>query len=165
MAHQLFIYIEFNLYLFKNDTLCLPYNNLEIIFYYPTIRFHEDNYKTPLEIKYDKDNVILNNKTTKISQIYFRKIILNDKNGFFDSRVKHYKYWECIRLNKDFYSLDKTEQNTVHYFRTYKNIIIILEECLPLMILIHILLKLIAKIFKLSSINRKMTELLLENLT
>ena len=169
-------YIEFNLYLCKNDTLCLPYNNLEIIFYYPTIRFHEDNYKTPLEIKYDKDNVILNNKTTKINQIYFRKIILNDKNGFFDSRVKNYKYWECSRLNKDFYTLDKTEQklfsleifveqNTVHYFRTYKNIIIILEECLPLMSLIHTLLKLIAKIFKLSSINRKMTELLFENLT
>ena len=151
-------YIEFNLYLCKNDTLCLPYNNLEIIFYYPTIRFHEDNYKTPLEIKYDKYNVILNNKTTKISQIYFRKIILNDKNGFFDSRVKNYKYWECSRLNKDFYTLDKTEQklfsleifveqNTVHYFRTYRNIIIILEECLPLMSLIHTLLKLIAKIF------------------
>ena len=40
-----------------------------------------------------------------------------------------------------------------------------MAECLPIIALIHNILKLIAKIFKLASINRKMTELLFENLT
>ena len=178
-------YIEFNIYFCLGDTNCDKKNiniinsiedYLEIIFYYPTVRFHEDKYKSPLEIKYEKDYFILNKEVTKINQLYLRKIILQDNIGIFSSKEKIYKNWECSHINRDFYVLNPNdskifsmeifvEQNIVYYYRTYNDIFIILGECLPLMGLVHNILKLIAKIFKLASINRKMTELLFENLT
>ena len=68
--------------------------------------------------------------------------------------------------NSKVFSLEiYVEQSIVNYYRTYNNIIFILAECLPVIFLVYHILKLIAKIFKLASINRKMTELLFENLT
>ena len=50
-------------------------NYFEIIFYYPSVRFHEDKFRNPFEIKYNKNNVILNKEVWKINQLYLRKII------------------------------------------------------------------------------------------
>ena len=178
-------YLEFSLNLCPNNTDCdldenidlfMNESNFEIIFYYPTVIFHEDKFKSPLEIKYDKDYLILNKEISKISQLYLRKIILQDNIGIFYSRKRIYKSWECNKIKKDFYLVNERnpkifsleiyiEQSIVYYYRTYNNIIFILSEGLPLIFLVHNLLKLIAKVFKLASINRKMTELLFENLT
>ena len=181
-----FYYIEFNLYLCSSIETCNNYdknnfndidnNNYELVFYYPTVRFHGNKYKSPLDIKYDKDFVILNKYFSKLNQIYFHKITLNDETGLFSSNKRKYQYWERSKKYEDFYykndieqklfSLEiYVEQSNVYYNRKYNNILIILSDCLPFIWLVHNFLKLIAKIFKLSSINRKMTELLFENLT
>ena len=153
--------------------------DLQFIFYYPTVRIHQDKYDSPIEIKYDKNYVLLDKNVLKINQIFLRKVFLNDEIGLFASREKIYKYWGCSSINQDFYLLNNNneeesrlfslnifvEQNTSYYQRRYKDIYLILAECLPLINLVHNILKLLAKIFKLSSINRKMTELLFENLT
>ena len=57
------------------------------------------------------------------------------------------------------------ESSSLHYYRYYQNIITILANSLPIISLIHNIFKLIAKTFKSSSVNKKMTELLFENLT
>ena len=181
-------YIEFNLYLCqsreneKNNMNCISEDkliDLQFIFYYPTVRIHQDKYDSPIEIKYDKNYVLLDKNVLKINQIFLRKVFLNDEIGLFASREKIYKYWGCSSINQDFYLLNNNneeesrlfslnifvEQNTSYYQRRYKDIYLILAECLPLINLVHNILKLLAKIFKLSSINRKMTELLFENLT
>ena len=176
-------YIEFNLYSCPNNSYCNEDNTMneignffEIIFYYPTIRFHQDEYNSPFEIKYKKDYFILNKKVSKVNQLYLRKLILLDNIGLFGSNEKVYENWEYSGINKDCYINDNkdskifsleiyAEQNIHYYYRTYNNIFVILAECLPLMSLVHNILKLLAKIFKLASINRKMTELLFENLT
>ena len=176
-----FYYIEFNLYLCKNNSNCVNFNfndfnnNLEFLFYYPISRFHENDYSSPLKTKYKKDYIMLNKNTTKINQIFFRKIILDDEIGFFGSKKNHYEYWECGSSKKDFYFMDNLEQKLfsmeilvdqsfIFYYRKYQNIFSILSESLPLIFLVFNLGKLLAKIFKLSSINRKLTELLFENL-
>jgi len=151
-------------------------NYFEIIFYYPSVRFHEDKFRNPFEIKYNKNNVILNKEVWKINQLYLRKVILQDNVGIFYHEERLYQSWECSSINKDFYLMNQknskvfsleiyVEQSIVNYYRTYNNIIFILAECLPVIFLVYHILKLIAKIFKLASINRKMTELLFENLT
>ena len=178
-------YIQFDLYSCPNNTNCITNNDiylnnienyLEFVFYYPTLRFHEKKYKQPFEIKYNKNSIILNKNISKFNQIFLRKIILKDNVGIFHHKEKIYKSWECSNINQDFilvndknqklFSLEiYVEQSTKYYNRSYNNIIFILAECLPIISLIHNILKLIAKIFKLASINRKMTELLFENLT
>ena len=178
-------YIQFDLYSCPNNTNCITNNDiylnnienyLEFVFYYPTLRFHEKKYKQPFEIKYDKNSIILNKNISKFNQIFLHKIILKDNVGIFHHKEKIYKSWESSNINQDFilvndknqklFSLEiYVEQSTKYYNRSYNNIIFILAECLPIISLIHNILKLIAKIFKLASINRKMTELLFENLT
>ena len=176
-----FYSVEFNLYLYKNESNDVKYNfneinnNLEFVFYYPIIRFNESDYNSPFKIKYNKDYVLLNTNTTKINQFYFRKIILDDEIGIFGSKKKHYEYWDCSYTRKDFYFMDNLEQkifsfeilmeqSNIYYFRKYNNIFLILSESLPLISLVYNVAKLLAKLFKFSSINRKLTELLFENL-
>jgi hypothetical protein len=193
-SSQFLYYIEFNLYICKdgvdfekNNTDCLSneklnyFNDyLQIIFYYPILQFQEVDYKSPIKIKYYKNCVFLNKYMTKIDQLFLKKIVLYDKYRLFDSTMKIYNYWGYSYINRDFNFIhseeNKTssklytfnifiESNTIYYYRKYKNIFIILAQSLPLIELVHNILKLIAKVFKLSSINRKMTELLFENLT
>lgn len=193
-SSEFLYYIEFNLYICKNginyeenNTDCLSKENLhllndylQIIFYYPMLQFQEVDYKSPIKIKYYKNCVFLNKYMTKIDQLFLKKTVLNDKYRLFDSMMRIYSYWAYSYINKDFNFIN-TEENeissklytfnifieshTIYYYRKYKNIFIILAQSLPLIELVHNILKLIAKVFKLSSINRKMTELLFENLT
>lgn len=168
-------------------TYCVPYNKfineqnyLEIIFYYPIFEFQEIDYEKPIKIRYQKNYILLCENLTKINKLFLRKNILYDKLGLFDTTTKIYKYWILSSLNNDIYYngnennthnskvysfeifLDK---NNICYYRSYKGILLILAQSLPLITLVHNILKITAKLFKLSSINRKMTELLFENLT
>ena len=110
-----------------------------------------------------------------------RKIILYDKLGLFDTTTKIYKYWVYSAINNDFYYMGNKNNNkqnsklysleilldksNICYYRSYKDILLVLAQSLPLIELVHNILKLTAKAFKSSSVNRKMTELLFENLT
>ena len=173
----------------SNNSGCVPYdklnlfnNYLQIIFYYPMLQFQEVDYKSPIKIKYYENIVFLNEQITKIDQLFLKKIVLYDKYRLFDSSIKIYNYWGFSYINRDIcYIQNENDKNkkssklytfnifiesiTIYYYRKYKNIFVILAQSLPLIELIHKILKYIAKVFKLSSINRKMTELLFENLT
>ena len=190
-SYNFFYYVEFNLYLCqdginydKNNMNCTPYdilnNYLQIIIYYPTFIFQEIDINSPIIIKYNKNSAFLSKNITKIEQIFLKKIILYDQTGLFDRKNKTYNNWGFSSINKDIYYIQEDnnesssklysleifiESNTVYYYRTYKTFLFILIECIPIVNLIHNILKLIAKTFKLTSVNRKMTELLFENLS
>ena len=190
-SSDFFYYVEFSLYIcnneinYDNNSNCISYNfnniqNLiQIIFSYPIFEFQERDFKTPIKIRYHKNCVLLNENIYKMEKLFLQKIKLYDKLGLFDTATKIYKYWVYSSLNKDLYFIKNNndsnykiysieifiESNNIYYYRSYKGILIILSQSLPLITLIHNILKLIAKIFKLSSINRKMTELLFENLS
>lgn len=106
--------------------------------------------------------------------------MLYDQIGLFTHSIKTYNSWGFSSINKDFihiqsekkdlssklYSLEIImESNTLCYYRTYKTFLFILVECLPIVHLIYNFFKFIAKSFKLTSVNRKMIELLFENLS
>ena len=191
LSSNLYYYIEFNLYICqggvnydKNNTNCISYDNLnniynylQIILYYPTIQFDQINFETPIKIKYNKNCVLLSQNISKYDQLFLNKIVLYDQLGLFDTTTKFYQYWGYSSINKDFYIINnqnKTklysfnifiESKTIYYYRSYKSIFLILAQSLPLITLVHNILKLIAKVFKLSSVNRKMIELLFENLS
>ena len=189
-----FYYIEFGLYLCRNGTIynetnsnCISFdwlksnnNYLQIIFYYPTIQFQECELESPVKIKYHKNYSILSTSILKIDKLFLQKIVLYDILGMFSHKEKNYSFWGISSINRDIYYLENMkngttskiysfeifiESNSIIYTRSYKNLYIILAQSLPLITLVYNLLKLIAKLFKSSSINRKMTELLFENLT
>ena len=190
-----YYYVQFNLYICKNglnydqnnNNSCMRYgeldnfyNNYKIIFYFPSFQLQEYNFETPVKIQYFQNYVLLSQNISKIQKLFLRKAILYDKLGLFHIKTRIYNYWAFSHIYKDFYfiqnkknnSISKIysfdiiiEPNTIYYYRSYKSIYFILAQSLPLIKLVHNLLKLIAKVFKLSSINRKMTELLFENLT
>ena len=189
--HTNFIYfVEFSLYICKEginydekNINCTPFekikdfnNFLHFHLYYPTIQFQELEFKSPIKIKYQRDCVVLTENVSKIQKLFLQKIVLYDELGLFNSKIKIHNYWGLGSVNRDFY-YDKNdtsklysfiiymESNSIYYTRSYKNIFIILAQSLPLINLVFGLFKLFAKTFKLSSINRKMTELLFENLT
>ena len=189
-SSNFFYYVEFNLYICKdginydeNNINCTSYdilNNLQMIFYYPTFEFQEIDFNSPIKIKYNKNCVFLSKYITKIDQLFLQKIILYDQRGLFSPKKQINSNWGFSSINKDLFFIQNKQNistsklysfeiiidsHTVNYYRSYKNIFFILAHCLPLINLVHNLLKLIAKSFKLSSINRKMTELLFENLT
>ena len=187
-------YIEFGLYLCRNGTIynetnsnCISFdrlksnnNYLQIIFYYPTIQFQECELESPVKIKYHKNYSILGTSILKIDKLFLQKIVLYDILGMFSHKEKEYRFWGISSINRDVYYLENMkngtnsklysfeifiESNSIIYTRSYKNLFVILAQSLPLITLVYNLLKLIAKLFKSSSINRKMTELLFENLT
>ena len=187
-------YIEFDIYICKNgiiynetnsncislDKLDNNSNYLQVIFYYPTIQFQESELDSPVRIKYHKNYSILSTNILKIDKLFLQKIILYDILGIFSHKEKKYSFWGISSINRDLFYIENKrnritsklytfqifiESNSIIYTRTYKNFLVILAQSLPLIALVNNLLKLIAKLFKSSSVNRKMTELLFENLT
>lgn len=187
-------YIEFGLYICRNgmfynetNSNCISFdklnnysNYLQLIFYYPTIQFQECELESPVKIKYHKNYSILSTNILKIDKLFLQRIVLYDILGIFTHKEKNYSFWGLSSINRDIYYIGNTKNRTtsklysfeifiestsVIYTRTYKNFIVIMAQSLPLIALVNNLLKLVAKLFKSSSINRKMTELLFENLT
>ena len=56
------------------------------------------------------------------------------------------------------------KSNVVYYNRSYKKLSLIIAEGLPIVNIIFLFFRLITKIFKISSANKKLTELLFENI-
>ena len=193
LSSEFFYYVEFSLFLCKeainndqHNSECIIYDKidnslegLQLIIYYPILDFHQIDFERPIKIRYHKNFALLSENISKIEQLFIQKIVLFDKLGLFETMEKVHKYWAFSYINRDFtfnqnenqtngkiYSLEiLLDLNNIYYYRSYKSILYILAQSIPLIQLVHNLLKLIAKVFKLSSINRKMTELLFENLT
>ena len=177
----------------KNNTDCTAYekyieyadenNYFDFEIYYPIIRYQPINKRNPFYIKYINNFYHFSRYSNKIDRIYLQQHILNDDRGWFLKKVKNYSSWGCSSFNGDsyangnerdlmkegstsrFYSFNIfLESDIIHYKRSYKKIYLIIAEGLPVVNIIIIIFGIFAKIFKISSGNKKLTELLFENL-
>ena len=177
----------------KDNTNCSTYESIakaagendcyEFEMYYPEVQFQPFNKTTPIFVRYINYFYHLSRFSNKIDRLYLQQFILEDDRGWYNKNIKIYSHWGRASLNGDSYSTGNTrdlmnegstsrlysfniylKSDVVFYNRRYKKISLIFADGLPIVNIVFIFFKIIAKIFKISSGNRKLTELLFENL-
>ena len=159
-------------------------NCFEFEMYYPIVHYQPMNKTTPIFVEYKNDFYHLSRYTNKIDRIYLQQHILRDDKGWILNKEEVYSRWGCASLTGDsyatgnkrdlmnegstsrFYSFNiYLKSDIIYYNRSYKKRVhLILSEGLPIVNMIVIIFRFIAKVFKISSENKKLTELLFENL-
>ncbi len=158
-------------------------NCLEFEMYYPVVHYQPMNETTPFFIQYENYFYHLSRFSNKIDRIYLQQHILRDDRGWFNTKEEVFSRWGCTLLNGDsyatgnkrdlmnegstsrFYSFNiYLKPEIIYYKRSYKKIQLIIADGLPIINIIIIIFKMVAKILKVSSANQKLTELLFENL-
>ena len=177
----------------ENNTNCTTYdkieeiagknNNFQFEIYYPIANYQPMNKKNPIYIKYINYFYHLSRFSNKIDRLYLQKHVLNDDQGFIITKKKSYSYWGIFSLNGDSYSIGNKrdlinegstsrfysfniyiKNEIVFYNRSYKKLFLIIANGLPIVNIIIIIFECFIKSIKISSGNRKLTELLFENL-
>ena len=158
-------------------------NSFQFEIYYPVVQYQPMNKTNPIFIRYSNYFYHLSRYSNKIDRIYLQKYILSDDKGWIYKNEKFYSHWGYITLNGDSYATGNKKDlmnegsssrlysfniylksDVVYYNRSYKKLFLIIADGLPIVNIVFIIFKLIAKIFKVSSGNKKLTELLFENL-
>ena len=158
-------------------------NSFEFEIFYPVVQYQPMNKTNPIFVKYTNYFYHLSRFSNKIDRIYLQEHILKDDQGWIFKKESSYKYWGYLSLSGDSYATgDKRDlmnegsssrlysfniylkSDIVYFNRSYKKIFLILADGLPIVNVVFIFFKLIAKVFKISSGNKKLTELLFENL-
>ena len=158
-------------------------NSFAFDIYYPVVHYQPLNKTDPIFVRYDNYFYHLSRFSNKIDRIYLQKYILKDDTGWLIKNEKTISNWGYISLNGDSYANgDKRDlmnegsssrlysfkiyikSDVIYYNRYYKKLFLILANGLPIINVIVSFFKIIAKIFKISSGNKKLTELLFENL-
>ena len=178
----------------ENNKDCLTYekiveiagnnNCFEFEMYYPVVQYQPLNKTTPIFIEYTNYFYHLSRYSNKIDRLYLQQHILIDDKGWFLKDEEIYSRWGSASLNGDSYSTGNKsdlmnegstsrfysfniylKSDIIYYHRSYKKRInLIFSEGLPIVNMVFIIFRFIAKVFKISSINKKITELLFENL-
>ena len=179
-------YDENNTNCTKYETIAKKYGNnncLEFEMYYPVVHYQPINKSTPIFIEYTNYFYHLSRFSNKIDRLYLQQHILRDDRGWALKKEQTYSRWGSVSLNGDSYATGDTrdlmnEGSTSRFYsfniylkspiicynRSYKKIYLIVADGLPIINIVFIFFGLIAKIFKVSSGNKKLTELLFENL-
>ena len=178
----------------ENNTNCTSYekyieiagnnNSFEFEMFYPVVHYQPINKNVPIFIEYTNYFYHFSRYSNKIDRIYLQQHILIDDKGWFLIKEKKYSKWGFVSLSGDsytkgdehdlmlnegstsrFYSLNiYLKSNIIYYYRSYKKVYLIFANGLPIINIVIIFFGIIAKIFKISSGNKKLTELLFENL-
>jgi hypothetical protein len=158
-------------------------NCLEFEMYYPVVHYQPMNETTPIFVKYENYFYHLSRFSNKIDRLFLQQHILRDDRGWVLKNEEIYSRWGTASLNGDSYSTgDKKDlmnegstsrfysfniylkPDITYYKRSYKKLHLIIVEGLPIINIIFIIFRFVAKIFKISSVNQTLTELLFENL-
>ena len=177
----------------ENNTNCTSYekiiekstenNSFEFELYYPVVHYQPTNKATPIFVRYSNYFYHLSRFSYKIDRIYLQQNILKDDKGWFTKKEKTHSHWGYASLNGDSYTIGNKKDlmregsssrfysfniylksEVIYYNRKYKKISLVLADGLPIIGVIFTCFKLIAKVFKVSAGNQKLTELLFENL-
>ena len=159
------------------------YNCFDFEMYYPVVNYQPMNKTNPIFVKYTNYFYHLSRFSNKIDRIYLQQHILKDDKNLLYKNEKLYSFWGTYSLEGDNYATGNTKDlmnegstsrlysfniylksNVVYYNRTYKKLSLIIAEGLPIVNIIFLFFRLITKVFKISSANKKLTELLFENL-
>jgi hypothetical protein len=158
-------------------------NCLEFEMYYPVVHYQPMNETTPIFVKYENYFYHLSRFSNKIDRLFLQQHILRDDRGWVLKNEEIYSRWGTASLNGDSYSTgDKKDlmnegstsrfysfniylkPDITYYKRSYKKLHLIIADGLPIINIIFIVFRFVAKTFKISSINQTLTELLFENL-
>ena len=158
-------------------------NSLEIDIYYPLVHYQPTNKTNPIFIKYNTYFYLMSRYSNKIDRIYLQKHVLINDDGWISKNEHISSFWGCESFNGDSYTTgiqrDLMDEGStsrlysfniylnyevVYFHRYYKNIFLLIIEGLPLIYIIFTFFKFIAKSLKISVGNKKLTELLFENL-
>ena len=163
--------------LYDND------DSLKIELYYPKVYHNPTNKKNPFSITYNPFIYKIYKLTYKINYIYLQKQILIDDQGVFIKSNKNHSYWSVSKIDEkitgdisDINIINKSsnlnvltlnfyfDKIIIHYYRSYKKIMIIISEVFPNIYILYWIFNKITKIFKSSEQNKLLNELLFENL-
>ena len=158
-------------------------NSFEFEIYYPMVHYQPMNKSSPIFVKYNSYFYHLSRFSNKIDRLYLQKHVLIDDKGWVSKKEKITKFWGCEKLSGDSYATGDTKDlmnegsssrlysfniylnfETMVYNRYHKKIFLIIADGLPIVYIVFNFFKFIAKVIKIASGNKKLTELLFENL-
>jgi hypothetical protein len=158
-------------------------NSFEMEFFYPVVYYQPTNKSTPIVVKYTSNFYLFSRYSNKIDRLFLQKYILIDDDGWLGKSITNYSYWGYSSLSGDSYTTGEEKDlmnegsssrlysfniylnaDIICYNRYYKKMFIIIADRLPIVNIICVFFSLVAKVFKISSGNKKLTELLFENL-
>jgi len=158
-------------------------NSLEFHIYYPVVQFQPTNKTFPVIVMYKNYFYHISKYVNKINRIYLQENVLTDDYGWILNKEYNISYWGLNSIFGDTY-LSRNENDLTNegstsraysfniylepgiilYKREYKKIYIIFSEFIPVAYFIFVIMKNMAKLFKKAENNKKMIELLFENL-
>ena len=155
----------------------------EFEMFYPIVQYQPMNKNNPIFVRYINYFYHISRFSNKIDRLYLQQHILNDDIGYINKNERVYSYWGSASLNGDSYSTGNMrdlmnegstsrlysfniylKSDVIFYSRNYKKISLICAEGMPIINVVFTIFKMIAEILKISSGNKKLTELLFENL-
>ena len=177
----------------QNNSKCATYkkitdsvgenNSLEFALYYPNVQFQPTNNTNPIIIVYRQFFYHLSKYSNKIERFFLQENVFTDDTGWLLTKESNKSFWGLSTIQGDSYVSGEEndlmnegsnsrgysfniylEPGIIHYKRYYKKFHTILSDFFPLAYIIFILMKKISKFFKKAENNKKMVELLFENL-
>jgi len=158
-------------------------NSLEIALYYPVVQFQPTNKINPVIVIYREYFYHISRYSNKIERLFLQENVLTDDLGWILKDEYNHSYWGLNSLNGDSYLSGSEndlmnegsnsraysfniylEPGIIHYKRYYKKLDRIFSDFFPIAYIIFIIMKNISKLFKKVESNKKMIELLFENL-
>ena len=158
-------------------------NSFTFDLYYPVVHYQPMVKENPLFVKYANYFYHLSRYSNKIDRLYLKKYKLMDDNGWFLEDEKNMTRWGYESFTGDAYSTGDerdlmnegsssrlysfniyVNSDVVYYKRSYKKIYLIIANGFPNVNLIFIILRTVAEIFGMALRNKKLTEILFENI-
>ena len=158
-------------------------NSFTFDLYYPVVHYQPMVKDNPLFVKYANYFYHLSRYSNKIDRLYLKKYKLMDDNGWFLKDEKNMTCWGYESFTGDAYSTGDerdlmnegsssrlysfniyVNSDVVYYKRSYKKIYLIIANGFPNVNLIFIILRTVAEIFGMALRNKKLTEILFENI-
>ena len=177
----------------ENNIKCTSYNkiknfigennSLDIAVFYPIVQFQSTNKTNPVIVIYKEYFYHLSRYSYKIERLFLEENVLTDDSGWILSKETNKSYWGLSDKDGDSYLTGDgkdlmnegsnsraysfnlyLEPGIIHYKRYYKKLYTIFSDFFPVAYIIFIIMKTISKLFKNVENNKKMVELLFENL-
>ena len=159
-----------------------PNNSWEFEYLYPVVQFQPTNLEYPGIVLYKIGLFHLSQFTNKINRLYLKEYVINDDLGWFRDTPKNHSFWGITSISGDNYysgfEKDLINEGSTsrlysfkiyfdmgidYYTRKYKKITELLIDTLPILSVLFSIFKTITSIFKTASTNKKLIELLFEN--
>jgi hypothetical protein len=158
-------------------------NSLQFEIFYPVVQFQPTNKTFPVIVMYKNYFYHISKYVNKINRLYLQENVLTDDYGWIIKKEINNSYWGLNSMSGDTYfngnesdlmnegSTSRAysfniylEPGIILYKREYKKILTIFSDFIPVAYFIFVIMKNMAKLFKKAESNRKMIELLFENL-